>query len=400
MDDGKAKPEIDRGHALPRACAATDGDIQRDVQRMLAYATGMHRVAVDDATLRDAVATTGVPVETLTLDERLALYRVHDKLAEAIAPATPDGLHTLEAYRHPTLRDRRSRAVFGASAWAIGGIALAMIVHAYVATGSLIVQSIETARVDVQKVQAEFRVLNAANPDDQTPGKAAPVGNQSLNSERNRLKAAAQSNDRRFDTAHDRLTSWLYLPLDLLGITESRCADDQLALARWASEDSGKMSAAKDASIEGCNKAARISNATDDQVVEAYYRARQEHEQNARAAMELFSVVVLPLVFGLLGASLAVLRDVNQRLHEGSLDLVTLRCAAMRRILGAAVGGIAGVFFTPTHVLENWGLSLVALAFLLGFSVDVAFRVFQRLADRLADALGGGETQKTEPPRR
>lgn len=405
MDDGKPKPEIDRGHALPQACAAADGEVQRDVQRMLAYATGARRITLDEETLRGAVAVTGAPIAALTPEERLALHRLHGRLAEAIAPATPDGLRTLEAYQHPTLRDRRSRAVFGASGWAVGGIALAMIVHAYVATGSLIVRSIEAARVDVEKVQGEIRGFDAAHPSNPVLGKDALVGNQSRENERRRLQAAAKSTDRRFDTVHDRLTSWLYLPLDTLGIKDLGCADDRLALEEWALRPGGAASASavatRGALVRRCGESAsRIASADEAQVAEAYYRARQAHEQNARAAMELFSVVVLPLVFGLLGASLAVLRDVNRRLHEGSLDLTTLRCAAMRRIMGAAVGGISGIFFTPTHVLENWGLSLVALAFLLGFSVDVAFRVFQRLADRLADALGGGETQKTEPPRR
>lgn len=407
MDDGKLQLETGSRHAVPPHCGQSDIAAQMDVHRMLAYAAGKRAITLDETIAREAVAVTGLPVATMTPEERLTLYRVHDTLAAAIAPATPDGVRTLDAYQHLAVRDRRSRAVMGGSLWALAGLALAMSVHAYVATGSLIVQTIETTRKDVAQVQAQIRDFDAAHPRSTVLGKDPLADNPGRENERQRLKGAAKSLERRFDTAHDRLTSWLYIPLGTLGVASLACADDRVALQEWAlrpaslSPAGGDGATKRQALASQCGERAReLMGYDEDALSEAYYKARQAHEQNARAAMEMVSVVVLPLVFGLLGASVAVLREINRRLHEGSLDLTTLRCAAMRRLLGAAVGGISGIFFTPTHVLENWGLSLVALAFLLGFSVDIAFRVFQRLTDRVAEAVGGGEAPGAETARR
>jgi len=408
MDDGKLHQQTGSRNAVPEHCVHSDAAAQMDVHRMLAYAAGKRAITLDESIARAAVAVTGMPVAAMTPDERLDLYRVHDTLAATIAPATPDGVRTLDAYQQFSMRDRRSRAVLGVSLWALGGLTLAISVHAYVATGSLIVQTIETTRKDVAQVQAQIRDFDAAHPRNTVLGKDALVDNAGRENERQRLRGAAKSLDRRFDTAHDRLTSWFYLPLGTLGLASLTCADDRIALQEWSlrsatgSPAGGDVATKRQAIAAHCGDRAReLITYDEDTLSDAYYKARQAHEQNARAAMEMFSVVVLPLVFGLLGASVAVLRDVNRRLHEGSLDLTTLRCAAMRRVLGSAVGGIVGIFFTPTHVLENWGLSLVALAFLLGFSVDIAFRVFQRLSDRVADAVGGGEdAPKAEPSRR
>lgn len=403
MDDGKLQMESGSRHFVPAHCGQADAEAQMDVHRMLAYAAGRRAVPLEESLARDAVAVTGAPVAAMTAEERLALYRVHDTLAAAIAPATPDGVRTLDAYRHLDMRDRRSRAVMGGSMWALAGLALAMTVHAYVATGSLIVQTIETTRKEVTQAQAQIRDFDAAHPRNTVLAGPELTENPGRENERQRLKATATSLDRRFDTAHDRLTGWLYLPMGVVGMADLSCADDRIALMKWALPPKDGVDAAQklDATTARCGARARELLGYDENgLSEAYYKARQAHEQNARAAMEMVSVVVLPLVFGLLGASIAVLREINQRLHEGSLDLTTLRCAAMRRLLGAAVGGISGIFFTPTHVLENWGLSLVALAFLLGFSVDIAFRVFQRLTDRIADAVGGSDTPKAEAARR
>jgi len=413
MDDAKLNPEITERTLPPTNCADADSVAQADVHRMLAHAAGTRSVVLEAAVMDKAVTVTALPVAVMTPDDRIALYRVHDALAAAIAPATPDGVRTLNVYQQGDLRDRRCRAVLGASIWSLGGLLLAMSVHAYVAGGSLIVQTIEGTRKDVAQVQAQIRDFDAAHPSNTVLGGPRIDALPTRENERQRLHGAAKSNGRRFDTAHDRLISWLYMPLDTLGIANMQCTADQIALQIWALHPApatdatpataaapADHSAKRTAIMERCKEpAGRLLAADADTLNEAYYSARQAHEQNARAAMELFSVVILPLVFGLLGASLAVLRENNRRLHEGSLDLTTLRCAAMRRLLGAAVGGISGIFFTPTHVLENWGLSLVALAFLLGFSVDIAFRVFQRLSDRVAEALGGGEATKAAPTR-
>lgn len=407
MDDGKLQLETGSRHAVPAHCGQSDAAAQLDVHRMLAYAAGKRAIVLDESVAREAVLVTGLPIATMSPDERLTLYRVHDTLAAAIEPATPDGVRTLEAYQHFDIRDRRSRAVMGGSVWALAGLALAMSVHAYVATGSLITQTVETTRKDVAQVQAQIRDFDAAHPRNTVLGKEPLLDNPGRENERQRLRGAAKSLERRFDTAHDRLTSWFYLPMGAIGLANLSCADDRVALKEWAVRPAAGSPAGVDAEgarqkvASQCGERARELMGYDEELLsDAYYKARQAHEQNARSAMELFSVVVLPLVFGLLGASVAVLREINRRLHEGSLDLTTLRCASMRRLLGASVGGISGIFFTPTHVLENWGLSLVALAFLLGFSVDIAFRVFQRLTDRVADAVGGSETPKAEPARR
>jgi spore maturation protein SpmA len=104
-----------------------------------------------------------------------------------------------------------------------------------------------------------------------------------------------------------------------------------------------------------------------------------------QASMAALSGWVLPFLYGLLGASVFVMRDL--------LNLRTPTLGFFPTLLRVALGGIAGIiigwFWIPTAIKAADVASLSSvpfgLAFLTGFSIDVLFSLLDRLNRTITD---------------
>jgi hypothetical protein len=58
----------------------------------------------------------------------------------------------------------------------------------------------------------------------------------------------------------------------------------------------------------------------------------------------------------------------------------------MRLCLGALLGAISGIFVSDDNqTLQSFNLSLIMLALLMGYSVEVAFGLFDSVIDRMRE---------------
>ena len=98
---------------------------------------------------------------------------------------------------------------------------------------------------------------------------------------------------------------------------------------------------------------------------------------------------VMPMLLGLLGACVYVFRELNQQIQTSTLVTRETIHGTLRMLLGATLGGLLGVLWTDDQPvrLENVSLSLGALAFFVGFSVEVVFRLVDTLVRAVADRL-------------
>jgi hypothetical protein len=112
------------------------------------------------------------------------------------------------------------------------------------------------------------------------------------------------------------------------------------------------------------------------------YGFRQRHEQQARSIIDTVSLLVLPGLFGLLGAMLAYVRELHQAMNEQRIDPAMFARSSLQLLLGTVLGALTGVLFPQTFMAENFGLERFAVAFFAGFSVETAFRVLQSVLDR------------------
>jgi hypothetical protein len=117
--------------------------------------------------------------------------------------------------------------------------------------------------------------------------------------------------------------------------------------------------------------------------------SRLDGELRARNTLQALAMYILPLLYGLLGAIVFVLRRITQELTEYSFRPLAALQYASRYALGAVSGATAGLFFSPTQQgTPESVLTLAAVAFLSGFSVEGVFARLDALVALLRDSGG------------
>ena len=117
-------------------------------------------------------------------------------------------------------------------------------------------------------------------------------------------------------------------------------------------------------------------------------REDEAHLDRARAAVQQL------MQFGSTLQGILERRDydalnVLQQVQTSTLVTRETIHGTLRMLLGATLGGLLGVLWTDDQPvrLENVSLSLGALAFFVGFSVEVVFRLVDTLVRAAADRL-------------
>jgi len=109
----------------------------------------------------------------------------------------------------------------------------------------------------------------------------------------------------------------------------------------------------------------------------------------ARRALEVLNFYILPMLYGLFGASAFVLRSLNVYIDSTTFDARAISRYRLRRALGGALGITAGLFYTPdTASAHGVSLSLVAVAFLSGYNVEVFLVIFDGIVSSLRRWIG------------
>jgi hypothetical protein len=112
-------------------------------------------------------------------------------------------------------------------------------------------------------------------------------------------------------------------------------------------------------------------------------------ELRASAVMAGFTGFVLPMLLGLLGAFTYVYRDLDRRVRTATLVPGDGLHGTLRMLLGMILGGLLGVLWTNGQPIELEGvtLSLTALAFFVGYGVEVVFQVLDGMVTKVAGAI-------------
>jgi len=114
------------------------------------------------------------------------------------------------------------------------------------------------------------------------------------------------------------------------------------------------------------------------------------HLQEAQFGLQALQLYILPLLYGLLGAFVYVLRTLTIEIRNLTYEVESNIRYRLRIQLGALAGLAIGWFTDPGGPVTISALSLapLALAFLTGYSVEVFFSIM----DRLIYTLSAGDT--------
>jgi len=98
---------------------------------------------------------------------------------------------------------------------------------------------------------------------------------------------------------------------------------------------------------------------------------------------------VLPTLLGLLGSFAYVFRKLDQQVRTSTLRVSEGFHGILRMLLGGVLGGLLGVLWTNGQPIQLEGvtMSLSALAFFVGFAVEIVFRTLDAIITGVADRM-------------
>lgn len=105
---------------------------------------------------------------------------------------------------------------------------------------------------------------------------------------------------------------------------------------------------------------------------------------------------LLPLLYGLLGAFIFVLRSLLNEIKSLTYTFDSEIRYRLRLTLGALGGMIIGWFLKPEEADALASLSPMAMAFLMGYNVDVLFSLMDKLIDNIRQGIEPKEAEKQD----
>jgi hypothetical protein len=103
--------------------------------------------------------------------------------------------------------------------------------------------------------------------------------------------------------------------------------------------------------------------------------------------LESFQAYFLPLLYGLFGAFIYVLRNLMREIKQRTYSHDSEVKFRLRLTLGALGGMIIGWFFQPDEASGLASLSPMALAFLMGYNIELLFSVMDRVIENIRSAV-------------
>jgi hypothetical protein len=109
--------------------------------------------------------------------------------------------------------------------------------------------------------------------------------------------------------------------------------------------------------------------------------------------VDLLEGYILPLLFGCLGAFTLVLRSIHNAFQNGTFTLKSCLDYNLRIFIGGVTGISDGMFMGDSQSIQGQ-YSPMAMAFLIGYNVEILFAMMDNLAKRLSiESKEAGEVE-------
>jgi hypothetical protein len=112
-------------------------------------------------------------------------------------------------------------------------------------------------------------------------------------------------------------------------------------------------------------------------------------EMRTAAVISTLTGFVLPLIMGFIGGAAYVLRRLDHKLSENTLEVRDGWHAVLRVLLATMLGGLLGVVWSGDAPVQLGGfaLTLAAAAFFVGFALEAVFTVVEAMVEGVAGRL-------------
>lgn len=324
-------------------------DAIEDARILLAFASETGKALPDGIVKTIVESAQCVSQRSISTDQEAAFWAALNKLAQAISPVTVGTLRsTMDSHASPTTilgvtvshRSLARSAVRWYTAVAIIALSALILAQVYWLFGTMVTSDIIKINKQVSELEAQIKPLQVA------AGKttdAESARRQLLNAQIETLEGKKASN---------------YILLELW----SAAWNDKLA---EEVKDKGNLS---------------VNNA---------------RLQTATLVLEILQRYALPLLYGLLGTCVYVLRMLSAQIFARTYSEASNIGFRIRLYLGTLGGMVIAYFVTPESADGLFSsLSPFALAFLAGYSVELLFAVM----DRFLTAFTNKDARAPEQP--
>jgi hypothetical protein len=326
--------------------------LQSDLRRMLRYAASIKDHEAPDGLIPQVVQILETPPDTLTLKNKQDAWELLDQLTAEIHPVTAETLRVAEQLTNDQIKrpgfirifwkDTLPRAAVRSSVLSlVFWLITTLLVQIYAVLGGAYIKDIDNIRKELETPQ-----LSNISPS---------------------LSTITPTVSTSSSTA---------ITLRVQTLNSQLMADD-FALFNWNCVwrfPIGIFTGKND-----CSDATFLPNPWRD-------------ETTARRVLEVLNYYLLPMLYGLFGAAAFVLRSLSSEIDQTTFEAKAILGYRLRRALGAALGIAVGLFYTPEAHLQ---LSLIAVAFLAGYNVEVFLVIFDGIVSHLQRWLGGESNKQT-----
>lgn len=326
------------------------GPLRAEVQLLLDFAIAQAVVTIADEVISEVLVALENK-EPWTADKKAALWKARNKLTILVRPATSESIRAISALT----RDQEKRPgflrswskdplvrgqAFSSIAWVVVTVVILVLAQFYALSISSILSNIEQAEKSyteavAQRTQLELRL------------KAEPSSDQALQRERD---------------AWDQKATF----------EESAIISNYALLDRWGSPFSWAVP-----SVEGQQDQIGLRNV-------------------AQVFLKAFALYLLPLLYGLFGANVYILRQLIVKLDSWSLNGISVTKHHLRRALGSVLGGTVGLLFEDNNGISSIGFGLATLAFLAGYSSELVFSLLDSFITKAKQAFAPAKSYEPE----
>jgi hypothetical protein len=342
------------------------------VGRMLRYAVASPNIVLSEEILNNVIYSLCKKNEDYSITDEVLLWKVYSELSILINPATDMGIQIADGLKDiitsPDLEDQNappvsvisriwhffvpkpSRSKLKAKCskdlnqitmWLILYVCLYVVTQCYIALLSDTLTNSSQLLSQHEKLNATVGLLNSQTP----------------------------------KTQADQITS------------EFEMLNNQLIASNQALIDLTNPLLFVSLSKSTLIKLGECSNKTDK---EALLNCIVLEREYASSIYTILSRYLLPLLLGFIGAIAYITRDTLYRLSANSYTPWIHGKLSMRLCLGGLLGAISGIFISAgAKEAEGFNISLTLVALIMGYSVDVAFSLFDSAIDRLKDWTKG-----------
>jgi len=332
----------------PDVAASLMQKVREDVARLLNHAVKQPDITIKTEFLQKIVPLLCRDIKDLTLLDHVELWGAYNHLSTILSPVTDESLEVNKGLNDKNKNGKSS--LWGLVGWMIVFVFGVFLTQGYSINLSNNLNKLATLSTDYSKILEEESLARKASDDQKGVDSKEPL-----------LSIISKKNI-------------LFEQLNLFA-KKQQALNNKLSLP-WTSGTS-------DLDINSDANGSRLSR------INAIL-----HE--GKSIELILNSLILPLLLGFLGAIAFLVRNILNHLSSYTFIPSWSGRDAMRVLLGGLLGVIGPWLYVSGNV-DEVGLGLLLFSFLLGYSVELAFSLFDKFITHAREAIKpGGDKNRTE----